>query len=69
MLLYIENELVWESGYIEPGYGFYNIEIARPFTSGSYNGNLKIQCYERNGQPLNGAKLNFTVIIQEENYD
>lgn len=66
MSLYIEDRLVWKSGYVEPGYGYYDIELTEVPLTGTYDGYLKIQCYEHNGQALNSAKINFIVYIQEE---
>lgn len=69
MSLYIEDKLVWKSGYVEPGYGYYNIGLTEIPFAGTYDGYLKIQCFERNGQTLNSAKINFIVYIQEETND
>lgn len=69
MSLYIKDRLVWKSGYVEPGYGYYDIKLTEIPSAGTYDGYLKIQCFERNGQTLNSAKINFIVYIQEEAND
>jgi len=52
MFLFIENELVWRSGYVKPGYGFYEIELSHEFTARETTGILKVECYSAEGNQL-----------------
>lgn len=62
--LYIEDEDVWKSGYIKPGYGYYDITLSKEFKPGEYTGGLKIRCFKESGEELNSAKVTFKVIVQ-----
>lgn len=64
--LYVEDVVVWQSGYVQPGSGFYNIELSKPLTEGAYNGHLRIQCFKADGTVLNSAKVDFNLIVQRE---
>lgn len=63
MSLYVEDELLWQSGYVKPGDGYYEIELSRALPEGEIfkNGCLRIQCYKLDGTTLNSAKVNFTL--------
>lgn len=66
MTLYVENEEYWQSGYVEPGKGYYNIELYKPLSAGTYNAELRIQCYRKTGVELNSARVTFNLIVLEE---
>lgn len=65
MSLYVEDELLWQSGYVKPGDGYYEIELNRalPEDENFKNGCLRIQCYKLDGTTLNSAKVNFKLAI------
>lgn len=55
---------LWTSNNIQPGNGFYEIELNTVLKSGIYkNCLLNIQCYDKNGIELNGGKMNFTLFV------
>lgn len=67
MNLYVENELLWQSGNIAPGKGYYQIELNKPFDKcGVTSGYLKIRCFKKNGTELNSATVKFKVVITEQ---
>ena len=65
MSLYIDEELLWQSGYVKPGDGYYEIELSSALPEGENfkNGCLRIQCYKLDGTTLNSAKVNFKLMI------
>lgn len=66
MTLYVDGEPCWQSGYVEPGKGYYTIELSDPLPVGIYKGELRIQCFKANGTELNSAKVTFELTVQEE---
>ena len=50
MILFINKEQLWQSGYVAPGTGFYEIELDHSLQAGEYDGCLKIQCFRENGE-------------------
>ena len=64
MTLYVEDEAVWSTGYVKPGYGFYEIELAKSFHAGERDGKLHIQCYDVDGTELNSATVNFRITFR-----
>ena len=66
MTLYIEESQYWQSGYIDPGKGYYNITLNDVLKSGEYNGYLLIECFKENGTALNNAKVEFQLNVVEE---
>lgn len=65
MTLYSDDVKIWESGYVEPGKGYYNIELLEKLNSGEHVGKLQYQCCKDDGTQLNGAVVNFTLIVKE----
>ena len=65
MFLYVEDELLWSSGYVPAGSGYYDIELTRPLDAGSYKGYLKIEVYAPDGTQYNGARVSFDLTVQE----
>ncbi len=65
MSLYVDDELLWQSGYVKPGDGYYEIELSRALPEGENfkNGCLRIQCYKLDGTTLNSARVNFKLMI------
>ena len=67
MSLYVEDELYWESGYVEAGKGYYSIELFNPIPVGLYDAELRIQCFRESGEALNSARVTFDLTVLEEN--
>lgn len=63
MTLYIEDKQYWQSGYIDPGKGYYDITLDDMLKSGDYNGALLIECYKEEGTALNSAKVEFKLKV------
>lgn len=65
MTLYSDNEQLWQSGYIAPGNGYYQIELEKVLYAGKHNGRLRVQCFKSDGTELNSANINFELEIIE----
>lgn len=65
MSLYVDDELLWQSGYVKPGDGYYEIELSRALPEDEIfkNGCLRIQCYKLDGTTLNSARVNFKLTV------
>ncbi len=63
MTLYVENEEYWQSGYVEAGKGYYNIELYKPISAGEYDAELRIQCFKSTGVELNSARVTFDLTV------
>lgn len=63
--LFVDDALMWESGYCPPGNGYYNIQLSEPLRNGKYSGILKIECYRQNGDQLNGARIPFDLTVED----
>jgi len=64
MLLFVDNNLVWRSDYINPGYGFYEIDLMREFSPQETTGILKVECYTADQQRLTkSVNIRMDVII------
>ncbi len=66
MTLYIEENQYWQSGYIDPGKGYYSIALDNVLKSGDYNGYLLIECFKEDGTALNNAKVEFQLKVVDE---
>lgn len=64
MTLFINGIEYWQSGYVAPGNGYYNITLSEPIAAGEYKAYLKIECFKSEGQPLNGANVDFELLVQ-----
>ena len=64
MSLFVEDIEYWESGYVSPGKGYYNIELTDKLESGRYDAYLLYNCYKEDGTKLNGAEVQFELIVQ-----
>ena len=67
MTLYVNDEALWQSGYCAAGNGYYDIDISKPLAVGDYPAYLKVECFKADGTPLNGAKVEFKITVQEDN--
>lgn len=62
--LYVEDQPIWESGYCQAGFGYYDIEIEHPLTVGEYPAALQVRCFTPDGTELNGARIQFTLYVE-----
>lgn len=67
MSLYVEDALYWQSGYVEPGKGYYTIELTESLPEGVYDAALLVQCFRQSGEALNSARIEFELTVTEAN--
>ncbi|MDO4976825.1 MAG: tRNA (uracil-5-)-methyltransferase [Eubacteriales bacterium] len=63
MTLYVDEKQYWQSGYVEPGKGFYEIELTEPVPVGSHEAYLLYECFKEDGTVLNGAHVIFSLTV------
>ena len=63
--LYVDDVCYWQSGYIQPSKGYYEIELTESLSKGEYNAYLLTQCYREDGTTLNSARVKFTLKVIE----
>lgn len=61
LTLFVDGAQYWQSSYIEPGKGYYNIELDKVLEKGEYDAYLLTECFTRDGKALNNAKVEFKV--------
>ena len=67
MTLFIDNQQYWQSaGGVEPGKGYYEIELVDVLQPENYDGCLLVECFKEDGTVLNSAKVKFNVKVVEE---
>lgn len=66
LTLYADDKKLWESGYIQPNDGYYDIEISDPLNRGEYSGKLLYECFKDDGTQLNSAVVTFKMIVKEQ---
>lgn len=66
MTLMVGDTVYWQSGYCPPGSGYYEIDLTEPIEPGEYTAYLRIQCFKPDGTELNGAKVSFNLLVEEE---
>lgn len=64
MRLCVDNTCYWESGYIEPGKGYYDITLSEPIPTGNYSATLEVHCFQENGTALNSANVEFELTVE-----
>lgn len=65
MSLFVEESEVWKAnGLCSPGRGYYEIDLNEPLDEGKYEAYLLIECYLDDGTQLNGARVEFELIVQ-----
>lgn len=64
LTLYVDDKELWQSGYIQPDDGYYDIEISDPLEIGEYAGKLLYECYKDDGIRLNSAVVSFKLIVK-----
>lgn len=64
--LAIEDEVVYESGLIEPGKGIYSIELPRVYATGEYAGKIKYETRSMSNpdEEKNGAEINVPIVVE-----
>lgn len=62
--LVVDEKELWQSGYCEPGKGYYNIDLSEPLEAGTYKAYLHYGCYRQNGDALNSANMEFPLYVQ-----
>lgn len=67
MTLFINDQQFWQSaGGVEPGKGYYDIDLDDVLQPGNYDGSLLVECFREDGTALNSAKVKFKVKVVEE---
>lgn len=66
LTLYADDNQIWESGYIKPNDGYYDIELNESLNIGEYAGKLLYQCYKEDGTQLNSAVVSFKLTVKEQ---
>lgn len=64
MSLYVDNNLLWQSGYVQPGDGYYTITLNKSLESGEYSGYLLINCFLADGTEPNSANVVFNLTVE-----
>lgn len=60
----INDRVIWQSDYVEPDKGFYEIELEKPLEKGCYEARCKVDCQSFDGKHLNGANFKFTLYVK-----
>ena len=63
--LYADGKELWESGYCEPGNGYYDIELSEELPTGKYKGVLLTEIFTPDGKALNSAQIEHLLIVKE----
>lgn len=61
--LYSDGSFLWESGYVQPGNGFYEIDLKDYLAAGCHDGFLRVECFTYSGEALNSAKVHFNLTV------
>lgn len=62
--LFINENKIWESDTLNPGYAFYDIKLNKKLMAGNYTGELAIKCFSLDGKSkLNGGKIKINIKI------
>lgn len=64
MSLYVDDKCYWESGYVEPGKGYYDISLSESIPTGNHNAYLQVQCVKQDGTALNSANVEFNLSVE-----
>lgn len=65
-ILYIEDKQYWQSGYVNPGKGYYDITLDDVMKTGEYDGALLVECFKNEGAALNNARIEFNLKVVDE---
>lgn len=64
MSLFVDDKCYWESSYVEPGKGYYDISLSEVIPSGNYSAYLQVQCFKKDGTVLNSANVEFNLSVE-----
>lgn len=64
LALVIDDSVLWKSGNVEAGKGFYDIELSEPLKAGTYDAFLVYDCFTSEGVKLNSAQVKFKLIVE-----
>lgn len=58
----VNDETIWQGGKLNPGFGYYDIELLKTLSKGDYIGELITRCYSiENETELNGSKMKINI--------
>ena len=67
MTLYANSQKLWSNdGYLEPGKGYYEIDLSEPLSSGTYDGALLVECFLADGTKCNAVKVEFKLQMEDK---
>lgn len=67
MTLYANQQKIWSNdGYLEPGKGYYEIDLSESLSSGTYDGTLLVECYLADGTKCNAVKVEFKLHMEDK---
>lgn len=67
MTLYANQQKIWSNdGYLEPGKGYYEIDLSESLSSGTYDGTLLVECYLADGTKCNAVKVEFRLQMEDK---
>lgn len=67
MTLYANQQKIWSNdGYLEPGKGYYEIDLSESLSSGTYDGTLLVECYLVDGTKCNAVKVEFKLQMEDK---
>lgn len=67
MTLYANQQKIWSNdGYLEPGKGYYEIDLSESLSSGTYDGTLLVECYLADGTKCNAVKVEFKLQMEDK---
>lgn len=67
MTLYANRQKIWSNdGYLEPGKGYYEIDLSEPLPSGIYDGTLLVECFLGDGTKCNAVKVEFKLQMEKK---
>ena len=67
MTLYANQQKIWSNdGYLEPGKGYYEIDLSESLSSGTYDGTLLVECFLADGTKCNAVKVEFKLQMEDK---
>lgn len=62
--LVVDDAVLWQSGNVEAGKGYYDIELSEPLKAGTYDAYLVYDCFTVEGVKLNSAQVKFILYVE-----
>lgn len=62
--LVVDDAVLWSSGNVEAGKGYYDIELSEPLKAGTYDAYLVYDCFTVEGVKLNSAQVKFILYVE-----